>query len=405
MSASANRRHFPGYGLCVLATLLILGLVPLVHFGQSGPPPAGVRRLDPQARIALPPGLRPRPLLAPAAAVMKRRPPKHPKLSTPLADLVRAVPQQRGPIPPGQRIAPPPGFSVDALPKSARDAIRAGLMRINKNAEVQVYIHVLEVTDETLQQLQTTGATLELHDTRQRIIQARVPITRLEELAALSFVRVVRLPDYGIPNTGSVTSEGDAILLADQVRILLGVDGSGLRVGVISDGIGGIFDTGCAACPGVLGGPIQTADLPALDVDGNPTTGTRTATGVLISTSGGLIALSSRADNDLEGCLAAGCTGSGVGAEGTAMLEIVHDLAPGAPLYFANFDTGLEFNNAVNFLAQNTDVVVDDIAFFGLAYDGTSSVSANTATALNDAANPIRAYFNAVGNQAREHYQ
>ncbi len=66
------------------------------------------------------------------------------------------------------------------------------------------------------------------------------------------------------------------------------------------------------------------------------------------------------------------------------MLEIVHDLAPGAQLYFANAGDGtsLSFEQAVNFLAANTDVVVDDISFLGsVPYDGTSAVSTNTATA------------------------
>jgi hypothetical protein len=89
------------------------------------------------------------------------------------------------------------------------------------------------------------------------------------------------------------------------------------------------------------------------------------------------------------------------------MLEIVHDLAQGAQLFFANGNglTGLEFPNAVNWLAANTDVVVNDIGFFGMPYDGTSAVSTNTASALNNSANPIRGYFTAVGNMARMHYQ
>ena len=92
------------------------------------------------------------------------------------------------------------------------------------------------------------------------------------------------------------------------------------------------------------------------------------------------------------------------GAEGTALLEIVHDLAPGAKLSFANGDTDLAFNQAVNFLAASNDVVLDDIGFFGEPYDGTSAVSANTAAALNNPSFPIRAYVTAVGNDADEHY-
>ena len=82
----------------------------------------------------------------------------------------------------------------------------------------------------------------------------------------------------------------------------------------------------------------------------------------------------------------------------------MHDIAPGAKLSFANGDTDLAFNQAVNFLAGSNDVVLDDIGFFGEPYDGTSAVSQNTAAALNNAKNPIRAYFTSVGNDADEHY-
>jgi hypothetical protein len=155
------------------------------------------------------------------------------------------------------------------------------MMRVNKNAEVQVYILVTEVTEQNLAELQNAGARIELQDKRQRIVQGRIPVTRLEEVAALAFVRFVRLPDYGIPATGSVTTEGDAILKADEVRSRLGVDGTGVRVGVISDGIYGIFATGCTTCGPTPGtpSPISTGDLPNA-------TGTRNAIGVLISVSG-----------------------------------------------------------------------------------------------------------------------
>src|SRR6266704_3719448 len=69
-------------------------------------------------------------------------PRKNPKLSTELADLAQAIPQRNAPLAPGEKVAPPKGFSVDKLPESVRDAVRTGLMRINENAEVQVYIEI-----------------------------------------------------------------------------------------------------------------------------------------------------------------------------------------------------------------------------------------------------------------------
>jgi hypothetical protein len=107
---------------------------------------------------------------------------------------------------------------------------------------------------------------------------------------------------------------------------------------------------------------------------------------------------------DLEGLPPAGCGFPGAGAEGTALLEVLHDIAPGAQLYFANFDTSMAFQQAVNYIAAHVDVGMDDIGFFGLPYDGTSALSANTAAQLNSSTNPIRAWLTAVGNQAVNHY-
>ncbi len=124
------------------------------------------------------------------------------------------------------------------------------------------------------------------------------------------------------------------------------------------------------------------------------------------TSSGGIVGRSFSANGDLEGLPPASpaCSFAGAGAEGTALLEIVHDLAPGAKLSFANGDTDLAFSQAVNFLAASNDVVLDDIGFFGEPYDGTSGVSLNTAAALNNPSWPIRAYVTAVGNDADEHY-
>ena len=184
-----------------------------------------------------------------------------------------------------------------------------------------------------------------------------------------------------------------------MVRQQSSLDGTGVRVGVVSDGLKGVFPSGCTNCSGLPGGPIATGDLP-------DSVGVRNSAGVLVSSTGGITGRSFQENGDLEGLPPAvpACGFDGAGAEGTAMLEIIHDLAPGARLSFANIDTDLSFVQAVNYLASTNDIVVDDLGFFGDAFDGTSVVSAGTATALDNPAYPIRAYFTAVGNSADEHY-
>lgn len=322
------------------------------------------------------------------------------KLTTVLADLVRSISPAEGQAP-AERAAPGTGFSMASMPKSVRDAAQHRMMRINAKNEVQVYILVDAVTDENLSQLRAGGVTVEIPDAAHRRVQARIPVAQLQSVADLPFVNFIRLPNYAIRLTGSVNTEGDAILRADLARAQTGVNGTGVSVGVISDGIKGVFATGCTTCGGVAGGPISTGDLPSAN-------GTRNASGVLTSSTGGIIGTSFVSGafgtaNDLEG-LDPGCAFAGAGAEGTALLEIVHDIAPGAQLSFANADTDLAFQNAVDFLAASNDIVTDDLGFVGLPYDGTSGVSANTASALNNNSNRIRGYFTSVGNFADEHY-
>src|SRR4029077_7294098 len=193
------------------------------------------------------------------------------------------------------------------------------------------------------------------------------------------------------------------------------VDGAGVRVAVISDGLKGVFAGSCTTCGGASGGPVWGGDLaggggprarasamaraPRPDASGTPP-----AAGVLTSPSGGISGRSFQADSDLEGLPSGQCAFDGAGAEGTALLEIVHDLAPGAQLSFANADTDVAFNQAVSAMAAANDVVVDDLGFFGMPSDGTSTISANTAAALNKDSNPIRAYITSNGNSADEHY-
>jgi len=313
------------------------------------------------------------------------------KLATVLADLAQAVPQDRG-----RFVTARLSTSIDGLPKSVVDATRGRTLRMDDANQVQVYILVSSVTDDVVAQLMAAGAVIEVRDPGQRRVQARVPASRLLAVAQLPAVDEIRLPSYGRRRAGAAMTEGDAILHADTVRGLA-LDGTGVRVGVISDGIKGIFATNCATCPGVAGGPIETGDLPAA-------AGIRSATGILTTVTAGIVARSFTSTKDLEDTPPASCTFKGAGAEGTALLEIVHDVAPGAKLSFANGDTDLEFMQAVNFLAASNDVVLDDIGFFGMPYDGTSAVSANTAAALNNDAFPIRAYFTSVGNDADEHY-
>ena len=273
---------------------------------------------------------------------------KHAKLSSQLVMLADAALR-------------PAAFGLEeALPRELEGAVMAGRMRITPDGAVQVFIEVEDV--DQLGELTSLGVTVERVDDELGIVQAQAPSAKLRAIAALPAVRHLRLPEYAFTHAGTVQTEGDAVMRSDQLRAAVGVDGTGVTVGVISDGVGGL------AASQALG------DLPAVD----------TST-----------------------CNVVGGDPGASGAEGTALLEIVHDVAPGADLMFGNFgfSTVLDFNAAVDCLAANADIVVDDIGWIGVGpYDGTSLVSQNTAGALNGAG-PIKGYYTSVGNQAKRHYQ
>jgi len=318
------------------------------------------------------------------------------KMSTVLADLASVVRQDDGTgFVPLQSTVPP----LNQLPQSARDGITTRWLRLDSSNMAQVYILLDQVTDGRLRQLAALGVRVEIADVNSRRVQARVPVSRLQRVAALPFVSFIRRPTYAVHRIGSKTSEGDAILSADVGRAQFSVDGSSIRVGVVSDGLKGLIANKCTSCGSLSGGPATSNDLAS-------TNGTRDKNGTLQTTTGGVAGVSFASDGDLEGVPFSipPCGFAGAGAEGTALLEVVHDLAPGAALAFGNADTGLAFNTAVSTLATTQDVVVDDLGFYGEPADGTSSISTNTAAALNNNANRIRAYVTSVGNAAFDHY-
>ena len=125
-----------------------------------------------------------------AGACIAGPPPKHPKMSSAIVDALESGRLEKGS---DRQLSPDQAFSLDS----------AGL---------QVYIEMVEVSESALAELRALGVTIELTDSTQRLVQARVPPAQLRAVADLSSVRFIRLPDYGVHNRrGSVGPRGDAI--------------------------------------------------------------------------------------------------------------------------------------------------------------------------------------------------
>jgi hypothetical protein len=242
--------------------------------------------------------------------------------------------------------------AADLRQTSRPHAHRDGLIRWDADRRVDAYIHTATDPAKLLAKLKNLGVDIRAVDRRSRTVHAWVPAAALDNLARQPFVASIGKPDYPVANI--VTSAGDTVLLTDQVRARFaqqGITGSGIKIGVISDGANNL-----ASVP---------EELPA-NVTVHP-----------------------------------GHAGSG--NEGTAMLEIVHDLAPGAQLYFSGPASSVDMVTSINYLvAQGCDVIVDDLIFFGEPYFADGPV----AQAAQNAVNAGVVYVTAAGNFGNNsHYQ
>jgi len=187
-------------------------------------------------------------------------------------------------------------------------------------------------------------------------------LTRLSGIAGVAGVTEALAPVVRATCAGQVRSEGDSQLEAAQAREDFGLDGSGVKVGILSDS----FDRDATAATHA-GGDVSSGDLP-----GPGSSCGTSAVGVL---------------DDSE------ASGSD---EGRAMAQIVHDLAPGAALDFATaFKGELGFAENVRRLTKaGAKVIADDVAYLEEPFFQDGPV----ANAIGEAVGSGVSYFSAAGN-------
>ncbi len=184
-----------------------------------------------------------------------------------------------------------------------------------------------------------------------RSVRARLPLGRIEELAARAEVESIRVADVLRTEGNTVITEGDTAHRADVARTVSGLDGSGVTTCAMSDSVD------------ALASLQATGELPP-------------GVGVL-----------------------AGQSGNPGSSEGTALLEIIHDMAPGADLMFATGKGGQAqmAQNILDLAAAGCNIIVDDVFYFGEPpfQDGV------IAQAVDQVSGGGVIYFSSAGNSGR----
>ena len=232
---------------------------------------------------------------------------------------------------------------------SSNPLLRVSAGRVLIDAVASNDVHALQAE---LEALGMQGAV-----TFGRIVSGYMPLSAIEGMAALVNLQFAR-PAYATTNVGRVTSQGDQAMRADVARARFVVDGTGVTVGVLSDSFN---------CLGGVAADVASGDLsPVTVIQEDP-----------------------------------GCS-SGTD-EGRAMLQLVHDVAPGARLAFAPADTGLAglASNILALQAAGAGVIVDDIVYFAepMFQDGI------IAQAVDMVQRKGAPYLSSAANNARQSYE
>jgi len=190
-------------------------------------------------------------------------------------------------------------------------------------------------------------------DEKNHIVVILAEVDKLDSLISLDAVKSINTVQPPVVQSGSVVTQGDIIHKTDKIRSMYSQSGAGIKIGVISDGVDNMSSA------------KSSGDLP-LDV-------------TVLSNSEG-------------------------GDEGTAMLEIIHDMVPSSKLFFHDCGSNiLAFNSAIDDLVSaGVNVIVDDISWTSEPYFEDGTIAKHVASVL---ANNNIIYISSAGNDASDHFQ
>lgn len=216
-----------------------------------------------------------------------------------------------------------------------------------------------EVTPSLRRAIQKQGGTIIGYYPEDRVIRARVPLGRLESIAAHPDVTSISPAPTPTTNGTQWDGEGRIAHAADRARAAFKVDGAGVKIGIISDSIDNARgDRGRAYKLGA----ITRATLTVLD--------------------------------EYDGGWRSG--------EGLAMAEVIHAIAPKASMLFATgYDGEAAMARAIREMQKRgCKIIVDDVTY----PDESPFQDGPIAAAVNDVSDAGVLYFSASRNGGSKRY-
>ncbi|MCB1061552.1 MAG: choice-of-anchor D domain-containing protein [Verrucomicrobiae bacterium] len=192
-------------------------------------------------------------------------------------------------------------------------------VQLDESGRVVVEIAAVPSAD-LVGEITRLGGVISYQSTRWKVIRVAVLPAALLELAERADVTRIKKSVEKSSHTGPINNAADIAQKAQQTRAGFGVDGTGVKIGVISDSVHHLEES------------LAAGELP--------------------STYTVLPGRSGTGDSSNEG-------------EGTAMSEIVHDIAPGADIFFAEAGPGKQgFADSILLLRDaGCQIIVDDISY------------------------------------------